>query len=450
MNASKADQEVKQVVRDLLCRDPVMFNSVINSHFASASTYQGRGLKITGASQLKHAAYLLNALNFGSAAKIEDRDVHWDAASSTAVVQATRFIRPAFFPLFEFAVPTKLVLTFNAEEGEKQTLYCTQWKDEWPLDQLIQSIPIVGKLYSSLLVPLFTAIFLVLSNVAFWFHAKLETVEHRYGHHALQAYRHKVQPRLPSSLVKGFDTGVHAAEHASQRSVHIVSRVSHGPLRAVEELARTATVVFNLALPQQLQLPYPSVFAESAQADKGKSSNKASETRSAAKEHSEKPTQDKPASPKPQSAAKPDEAGPKSPKEKVSGAQGTADDKKGEQKHEQPSTEKTENDKPAPTADDAAENRKRKAESAPAEPVPHAKVVVGPAEDGSAPAQAKEFDILTQQVTEKAPTTETEKPSLYQALKKDDQLVLPTGEAASSGGAKKSSHKKKGKNGGRK
>ncbi len=93
------------------------------------------------ASQLKHAAYLLNALNFGSAAKIDNGDVRWDAASSTAIVKATRYVRPAFFPLFEFAVPTKLVLSFHAQDGEKETLYCTQWRDEWPLEQVIQAVP---------------------------------------------------------------------------------------------------------------------------------------------------------------------------------------------------------------------------------------------------------------------------------------------------------------------
>ncbi len=81
------------------------------------------------------------------------------------------------------------------------------------------SCALVGRLYSSLLVPVITSVFLLLSNVVFWLHAKIESVQHRYGHDATQAYRHKVQPRIPASLLKGFDTGVHAAEHAKSTAL---------------------------------------------------------------------------------------------------------------------------------------------------------------------------------------------------------------------------------------
>lgn len=430
-----------EVVKDLLSRDPVQFNSTINAHFASGCTYQGRGLKITGASQLKHAAYLLNALDFGSAAKINDQDIHWDAAGTTAVVKATRYIRPIFFPLFQFAVPTKVILSFNAEEGAKDSLFCTQWRDEWPLEQVIQKLPVVSSLFNSLLVPVLTLVFLWASNVAFWLHSKVETVEHRYAKDATDVYRQKVQPRLPSSLVKGFDAGVHAAEHAGQHGVHVISRVSHGPLAAVEELARTATVVLNLALPQQLQLPYPSVFAERAQAASVKASKPEISQQSTEKKHADKNGSISPKSqPQPQSIKEVEGEGSQSPKKKVSGSPHV-------DRTKQETADETTNDQPA--TDDAEANEdvadhKRKAEASPADEPRHAKVVVGPTEDGSQ-AQAKEIDVVTQQVTEKATGGESVKQSLYDVLKRDDQL--PGSGTGGSGGGKKGSGKKKGKNG---
>ena len=430
-NALTSLHSITAVVRNLLSRDPVQVNSTINAHFASSCTYQGRGLRITGASQLKHAAYLLNLLDFGSPAKLTDQDIRWDAAGTTAIVKATRHVRPAFFPLFQFAVPTKVVLSFNAEEDDKQTLFCTQWKDEWPLEQAVRAVPLVGALYSSLLVPLLTLVFLWVSNVAFWLHSKLESVEHRYAHDAVQVYRRKVQPRLPPSLARGFDAGVHTAEHVGQHGVHVLSRLSHGPLRVVEEMARTATVLVNLALPHQLQIPYPSVFADHAQAGSAKPP-KAGVEQSLSKKHDEK------AEPKP-SVSKSDKVegdGSQSPRKKVSGSPHVDSDSRA------PATIPAHQDDPTPTTDDTAEDHKRKAEASPTDEPRHAKVVVGASEDGSQ-SQAKEIDIVTQQVSEKAPV-ESAKQSLYEVLKKDDQL--PGG----SGGAKKGSGKKKGKNGGRK
>lgn len=427
------------VVRGLLSRDPARFNSTINAHFASSCTYQGRGLKITGASQLKHASYLLNALDFGSAAKIDDEEIRWDAAGTTAVVKATRNVRPAFFPLFSFAVPTKLVLSFNAEEGAKDKLYCTQWRDEWPLEEFVQSVPLIGMLYRALVVPVLTMIFLWVSSVAFWVHSKVGTVERRYLRDASQVYEQKVQPSLPPALVRGFDTGVHTTEHVGQQVGHIVSRIAHSPLALIEELARTATVIVNLALPDQLQLPYPSVFDGRArsrpvranQAETSVHTSLSSNEKSAQKADHSKPTHPK---------TYPiigEGDGSQSPRKKVSGS---------------PHLDRATTE--APTTDDAQpdtsgweQDNKREAEgSHPEEPSSqHAKVVVRPSEDGS---QAKEIDVVTQQVTEQTPPSngESAKESLYEALKKDDQL--PKAEGGASGGKKGHGKKKQHKNGG--
>ncbi len=327
-------------------------------------------------------------------------------------------------------MPSKVVLSFNVEEDAKDSLFCTQWRDEWPLEQLIQKLPIVSFLYSSLLVPTLTVVFLWASNLAFWLHAKVETVEHRYAKDATTVYRKKVEPRLPPSLVKGFDAGVHAAEHVGQHGAHIVSRVSRGPLTLVEELARTATVIVNLALPHQLQLPYPSVFAEHARVASVKASK--------AEKKEEKPSEEKPTDKPADSKSHSDNEGSQSPKVKVSGSPHVS----------RPDESQKDTVQTAADADNAANDeadKKRKADTQPANEEPrHAKVVIGASEDGSQ-SQAKEIDVVTQQVTEKE-STEPTQPSLYVQLKKDDQLPGGGSSNGSSSG-KKASGKKKSKAG---
>lgn len=420
MNAANANSEIKDVVRDLLSRNPVKFNSAINTHFASGCSYQGRGLKISGASQLKHAAYLLNVLDFGASAKVDDQDIHWDDASSTAVVKATRNVRPAFFPLIQFAVPTKVVLKFNAEEDAKETLFCTQWKDEWPLEQILQKLPAISYLYSSFLIPALTVVFVWASSLAFWLHAKVEAIENRYAKDFNDVYRQRVEPRLPPSLVQAFDAGVHAAEHIGQHGVDFVSRVSYGPLKLVEELARTVTVLANVVLPLQLQLPYPSVFNEYARAAPAKAEQAKQEEKQPEKKPEQKPKESKPES------VRAGNTGSQSPQKKVSGS---LYDQNPSNFDEETISEDLE--------------KKRKAEASPMnEETRHAKVVVGPSEDGTH-AQAKEIDVVTHQVTEKSTSGESAKESLYQQLKKADELPSRGGDAKRGSGKKKTKNGKK-------
>ncbi|ETS62879.1 hypothetical protein PaG_02638 [Moesziomyces aphidis] len=415
MNATNAHTDIKPLVRKLLDRDPVQFNAAVNAHFAPDSTYEGRSLKIHGASQLKRTALLFNTLDLGSAATLADEDIRWDAAGSTAIVKATRNVRPLAFPLFEFAVPTRITLTFRADDADedaKGALRCTHWHDEWPLESLITRLPLIGKLYSLLVVPLLTAVFVWASNVAFWLQSKRSTIRHKHVHRASHAYHQQVRPHLPRSLVHGFDAGVNAAENVGQHAAGLISRASYGPLKAVEELARTATVVANLALPEQLQLPYPSVFAQPAAAQPASSAEVAVEKHVAASDKDGAKAKEAPAA-----AARSDKAAvPPSPRNKVSGSPHVQD------------SGATEPTKQADKADEDAS-------------AGHAKVVVGTG------AEAREIDVVTHVVTEHAPATESAQQSLYDVLKKDNEL--PHASDKASAGGKKSGGKKK-KNGGRK
>ncbi len=51
---------------------------MINTHFASHSTYRGHGLTVKGASNIKHVAFAINSIDAGAAAVLPDDAVQWD------------------------------------------------------------------------------------------------------------------------------------------------------------------------------------------------------------------------------------------------------------------------------------------------------------------------------------------------------------------------------------
>lgn len=257
MDADNAAREVRQLVRDLLSRNPTVFNSAINAHFASACTYKGRGVEIHGVSQIKHAAWLVNFIDSGSAVQIPEEKIFWDQETLTAVVQTSRNVRPIFFPFLQLSLPTKIELTFNGDV-DSGMLFCTRVLDDWPVIGAVETLPIVGRWYRSVLVPLLSAAVLFVANMAFFLHS----VMYSYSGSVYSS----VNPKRSTQWLPGFQSSLDLAEKASQRCSHLAYSVAHGPLHVVERVALTGTHVCNLALPQKLQLPYPRIFTETGHA----------------------------------------------------------------------------------------------------------------------------------------------------------------------------------------
>lgn len=419
MRETHAAQEVRQLVQDLLSRDAVVFNAAINAHFASECTYRGRGLEIHGVSQLKHASWLANLVDFGSPVQIADKQVRWNKESLTAVIQTHRYARPAVFPIFQFAVPTTITLVFNADvDSAKGTLFCTQVVDEWPVDPLLDHLPMLGRWYKSICVPLLSAVVMFVANIAFCLHTRLASYA------VAGAY---IEPKLSNSWLRAYQTGVSLAGKVSQQSSHVVSRAARGPLRLVERMAQTGTAACNVALPKSLQLPRPYVYAEQSHIGELKSDDSTSSAESSVQLISDVSLDDD-STQRPVEPAQTDEQA-------------------------QPIFDPPQNDSAESKAEEPDDQRS-------ATPV-HAQVVIGSPEDAS----QKTIDLVTKQVTETAPdmgSVEPGKlqPSLYDELQRHGQLpdsnsavkphALPVphsaGPRSQSGSVKrKKSSKKKGK-----
>lgn len=66
------------IAKSLLSRDPVQFNSTINSEFAADAVYKGHGLKVQGASGIKHVAFLFSSIDGGRHCALDEKSFHWD------------------------------------------------------------------------------------------------------------------------------------------------------------------------------------------------------------------------------------------------------------------------------------------------------------------------------------------------------------------------------------
>ncbi|KAN0063144.1 hypothetical protein ACQY0O_004308 [Thecaphora frezii] len=406
MEVSKAHDQIKDVAKKLLSHDPVVFNSTINAYFAAFSIYRGHGLHIEGASNLKHSAYLFNLFDAGKAAKIEHRDVHWDHSTTTAHIKATRYLRPRFFPLFQFAVPTEVTLKFHpsspdtdSKDDKSQLLYCTSFEDRWPLDSLIRSLPIISFFYAHLFTPLATLFVLQLSNLVFALQTQLSSWDHRVLEPTTAAYGSKVEPRLPKGLKDGFEQGKSLAEGVGSQSIDFVLTLSHGPLRTVEVAAQTGTSIANAFLPKGLHLPYPNVFDEEEQGSKREKEGVLLFSDSNTSRRMSN-------SQMPEIRLSPSEEDP--PCYRSVESHGEAEERQGQaEKSTPPSTDKQE-------TDDANKDEEK-----------HAKVVIGHPEEQGEGGQAREIDVVTHEVTEAKPETSDNGPSLYLQLKKEGELDEP-------------------------
>ncbi|CEH19086.1 hypothetical protein CBOM_05763 [Ceraceosorus bombacis] len=267
-----------ELSKKLWSRDVVMFNSTINAHFASSAIYKGHGLEISGASNVKHAAWLLNSLDAGPGAQIDVEDIVWDEDTSTATIKSTRFLRPRLFPLFTFASAVRSRITLHADGAGKTAqgksgldaikdsgslLYVTKWEDDWPLDAFVQKLPVFGSIERSVYTPIVTALVLLLSNLLFDLYARGASVSRSVLRPTAKVYAYEARSRLPPGVTKnldqGFDRGSNLASGWIKSALNVTGAAARRPLRALERAAQTTSSIANLVSP--IELPTPFIYA---------------------------------------------------------------------------------------------------------------------------------------------------------------------------------------------
>lgn len=288
------------LVRKLLSRDPINFNSALNAYFDGQATYHGYALNIHGISQIKHAAWLWSYLNLGRGSDVASKDLQWNHKALTLSFRTTRHIRPIFLPLFTFAVPVKSVIKFQPtrDDDDIDHLYAVSWDDEWPLGHFLEHLPFIGFILSTFLTPLATYLFLAVSNFLFAINAQVTTASRHWTSPQMQQ---QYSQSVPASVKQGFHEGEKIAQGWGQWLLSGGTRAAHHPLQVVEWSVQTASNVVAPVLP--FRLPVVSVFDPKVRAAEGRSASRGSslnepiplrtqKTLSAEETHSKRTAQD--------------------------------------------------------------------------------------------------------------------------------------------------------------
>ncbi|CAO1635046.1 unnamed protein product [Sympodiomycopsis kandeliae] len=260
-NSEVVKMEARELAKNLVSRDPISFNSALNAYFDSQATYHGHALNIKGVSQIKHAAWLWNILNWGRSSDISAKDINWNQKELTLTINAVRHLRLIFFPIFTLAVPVKSIIHFHPSQ-EGNSLYATHWEDQWPLGKALEEFPLLGFFVTALFSPVATWLFLTVANLLYAIGNRTKTVSRHYtSPQAQQQYSHSV----PVSVKRGFEEGEKIAQGWGQHLLNGATRVSYHPLRLVE---RSAQVTYGVAAHfVPFALPALSVFDPQIQAE---------------------------------------------------------------------------------------------------------------------------------------------------------------------------------------
>lgn len=174
-----------------------------------------------------------------------DKDVQWDDTTKTAKVRALRHLRPFFLPLFTFAVPVTTVLRFEADKDKaadgkgdsKETLlYATHWDDQWPIQEVLEHLPIIGLIMANLVTPVASFFAVLLANFLFAVNARIGSVERQWVEPGAQ----RAERFVPKTVKSGFQRGIDVGEGWGESVLTLAQRVAYHPLKGVEFSARVA------------------------------------------------------------------------------------------------------------------------------------------------------------------------------------------------------------------
>ncbi|CAO1625161.1 unnamed protein product [Parajaminaea phylloscopi] len=261
-NAQTIQQDVEEIFRNLLSRDPALFNAALNTHFTASSRYHGHALEIRGLKAIRHVAWAFALLDWGRGAEIQSDEITWNEDEATAVAQTTQYLRPIFFPLFTFGVPVKSKLQFQKSslrpsKGSKRQLRVTRWEDEWPIGHWLEHLPLFGTLFRRLVAPVISFFITVLATLVFGVFAWLTTAQRHYVDSSARESLlgdHRAADAAPPAVRQGFSDGAGLAQGWGHR---IRSRFG-APLRILEHGAQAVTGVLRPITP--FALPQIAVF----------------------------------------------------------------------------------------------------------------------------------------------------------------------------------------------
>lgn len=145
MDLNRADELLPDLIENLLSYDEERYKYVLEAYFLEDSILTHPILNVQGRENIRKVFRVWTLLN-KQPPEIINKD-HLIFNGSTAVVNVKQHLRPRMFPFLHFTVPSVTVLRFKEEDNGLSYIY--RQEDNWTLDGLIKSIPLVNWWYEN-------------------------------------------------------------------------------------------------------------------------------------------------------------------------------------------------------------------------------------------------------------------------------------------------------------
>ncbi|CAG8441751.1 3778_t:CDS:2 [Funneliformis mosseae] len=147
MDPNYSDQIILEIVRDLFSYDEAAHKRVLDHYFTDDAVLSHPFLTVDGTHNIRKVFRVWTTFNQQEPEFKIKEDVVFDGV--TAVISVKQHLRPSIFPLIHFAVPAITTLRFRQESDK--LLYIYRQEDNWTLEGLIQSVPLVNWFYENLI-----------------------------------------------------------------------------------------------------------------------------------------------------------------------------------------------------------------------------------------------------------------------------------------------------------
>ncbi|CAG8766661.1 16082_t:CDS:2, partial [Acaulospora morrowiae] len=142
MDKTEAPRVLSEICRELLSYDEANYRHVLDTYFSSDAALSHPLLNVVGPANILKVFRVWTSLN-AQEPTLEETPIF---DGYTAVLKVNQHLRPRVLPFIHIKVPSVTTLTFfQADDG---LLYISNQKDDWTLEGLIQSVPLVNWWYN--------------------------------------------------------------------------------------------------------------------------------------------------------------------------------------------------------------------------------------------------------------------------------------------------------------
>ncbi|KAF0474834.1 signal transducer [Gigaspora margarita] len=144
MEQRKANETLKEIVKDLLSYDENCYKDVLDRYFDQDAKLSHPLLNVEGTPNIRKVFRVWTSLNCRQP-DFDPNSIVFDVNGPTAVIQVTQHLSPRIFPFIDIKVPSLTILTFKKHDDG--LLYIEKQEDNWTLEGLIKSVPLINWWY---------------------------------------------------------------------------------------------------------------------------------------------------------------------------------------------------------------------------------------------------------------------------------------------------------------